>query len=101
MNRFLSLLLLSCASVLPAAAPFEPSDSDPNSAEFRRRFLANHGVNEAIEPKLTVDERPLQEAILPHLRDNPREAIRLIEQAITPETNPAFLSILGLSLIHI
>ena len=95
MNRFLSLLLLSCASVLPAAAPFEPSDSDPNSAEFRRRFLANHGVNEAIEPKLTVDERPLQEAILPHLRDNPREAIRLIEQAITPETNPAFLSILG------
>lgn len=96
MNRISAILLLLSASLMPIdAAPFELSDSDPNSAEFRRRFLANHGVNEAIEPRLTVEDRPLQEAILPHLRDNPREAIRLIEQALSPETNPAFLSILG------
>lgn len=95
MNRLLSLLLLSIGSHLPAAAPFPLGDSDPDSPEYRRRFLANNGVNEAIEPKLTQEDRPLQEAILPHLESSPQTAINLIEQALTPETNPAFLTILG------
>ena len=89
------LVLLFALPTTAAAAPFELADSDPNSPEFRRRFMASYGVIEALEPKLTQDDRPLQEAILPHIRDNPREAIRLIEAAVTPETNPAFLSILG------
>jgi len=86
-----------CAAIWDtvAAAPFALSDSDPNSPEFRRRFLANHGVNEAIEPRLSMADRPLQEAILPHIRDNPKTAIQLIEQDLTAETNPAFLGILG------
>jgi tetratricopeptide (TPR) repeat protein len=89
------LLLLITAGIGQGQPLFRLSDSDPDSPEFRRRFLASHGVNEAIEPKLTLEDRPLQEAILPHLRDNPREAIALVEQALTPETNPAFLNILG------
>ena len=68
------------------AALFSLSDSDPDSPEFRRRFMASYGVNEAIEPKLTQADRPLQEAILPHLRNNPRTAIQLIEQALKPDT---------------
>lgn len=83
------------ASQLARAALFSLSDSDPDSPEFRRRFMASYGVNEAIEPKLTQADRPLQEAILPHLRNNPRTAIQLIEQALKPDTNPAFLNILG------
>lgn len=97
MKRYLTAILMMtglaygwCAEPL-----FALSDSDPDSPEFRRRFLASYGVNEAIEPKLSVEDRPLQEAILPLLRDNPREAIRLIEASLTSETNPAFLSILG------
>ncbi|MGB0581984.1 MAG: tetratricopeptide repeat protein [Limisphaerales bacterium] len=95
MNRLIAILFLLSVAQVPAAAPFSLSDSDPNSPEFRRRFLANNGVNEAIEPKLTQEDRPLQEAILPHLQSSPQTAINLIEQSLTPETNPAFYTILG------
>lgn len=88
-------LLMLVAGNSPAATLFALKDSDPNSPEYRRRFLANHGVNEAIEPKLTQKDRPLQEAILPHLESSPQTAIDLIERAITPEMNPAFFTILG------
>ena len=83
-QRLYPLLLLITAWIGQWQSLFRLSDSDPDSPEFRRRFLASHGVNEAIEPKLTLEDRPLQEAILPHLRDNPREAIALVEQALTP-----------------
>jgi len=95
-SRFLILCFsLFVASQTARAALFSLSDSDPDSPEFRRRFMASYGVNEAIEPKLTPADRPLQEAILPHLRNNPLTAIQLIEQALKPDTNPAFLNILG------
>ncbi len=77
------------------AASFPLSDSSPNSQEFRNRFMASYGVNEAIEPKLKTSDRSLQEAIMPHIRNNPRTAIQLIERALNSETNPAFYSILG------
>ena len=97
MTMRIPTILLVFVIVLGAqgAVPFRLSDSDPDSPEFRARFMASYGVNEAIEPKLTIDDRPLQEAILPHLRSNPQQAIQLIEQALTPELNPAFLAILG------
>ena len=81
--------------MLTSGAAFPLTDSDPDSLTFRRRFMAGHGVNEAIEPKLTVKDRPLQEAIMPLIRTNPQKAIELIEKDLTPETNPAFLNILG------
>ena len=96
MKTVLSAILAAAGlSTGAAQAPFTLSDSDPGGPEFRRRFMASYGVNAAIEPKLTVADRPLQQAILPHLRSNPREAIRLIQNALRPDTNPAFLSILG------
>ena len=94
-HRSFVLGLLLLLPLNPRAALFSLSDSDPNSPAFRKRFLASYGVNEAIEPRLTQADRPLQEAILPHIRNNPRAAIKLIEQALRPDTNPAFLSILG------
>jgi tetratricopeptide (TPR) repeat protein len=80
---------------LPAAVSFSLSDSNPNSPSFRRRFMASHGVNEAIEPKLTVKDRPLQKAIIPLIKTDPRRAIQLIEADLKPDSNPAFLNILG------
>jgi tetratricopeptide (TPR) repeat protein len=91
----LPIILLFTLALPGIAAPFALSDSDPDSPEFRNRFLATHGVNSAIEPELKAEDRPLQEALLPHLRDNPRQAIMLIERALTPELNPAFLHVLG------
>ncbi|HAQ99057.1 MAG TPA: hypothetical protein DCR61_06850 [Verrucomicrobiales bacterium] len=93
---YILVLIATVHSTLPASgAAFTLTDSDPDSPAFRRRFLASHGVNEAIEPKLTVKDRPLQEAIMPLIRTNPQKAIELIEKDLTPETNPAFLNILG------
>ena len=93
---YILVLIVTVHSILLASgASFPLTDSDPDSAAFRRRFLASHGVNEAIEPKLTVKDRPLQEAIMPLIRTNPQKAIELIETELTPDTNPAFLNILG------
>ncbi|MDA7627790.1 tetratricopeptide repeat protein [Verrucomicrobia bacterium] len=91
----LALIATLHSILLASGAAFPLADSDPDSPAFRRRFLASHGVNEAIEPKLTVKDRPLQEAIMPLIRTNPQKAIELIEEELTPDTNPAFLNILG------
>ena len=86
---YILVLIATVHSTLPASgAAFTLTDSDPDSPAFRRRFLASHGVNEAIEPKLTVKDRPLQEAIMPLIRTNPQKAIELIEkfEQIGPES---------------
>jgi len=93
--QFVVLSLCLTRAAVAWGAAFALTDSDPDSPEFRRRFMASYGVNEAIEPKLTPADRPLQEAIIPHIRDNPRKAIEFIEKALGPKTNPAFYSILG------
>lgn len=89
------ILVMFDAVTVHSLSIFTLTDSDPDSPAFRRRFMASHGVNEAIEPKLTTADRPLQEAIMPLIRDNPRQAIQRIEEALKPDTNPAFLNILG------
>lgn len=76
------------------AAIFSLTDSDPSSSEFRRRFFADHGVHESIEPQWKARDRPLREAIFPHLETNPRKAIALIEEA-NIQMHPAFLNLLG------
>ena len=78
-----------------AGAVFSLSDSNPNSAQFKRRFLASYGVNEAIEPKLTSKERPLYEKVAPLLANSPRQAIDLVRQSVTSNSNAAFDFLLG------
>jgi tetratricopeptide (TPR) repeat protein len=78
-----------------SAAPFPLTDSDPNSPEFRRRFMASYGVNEAIEPKLTSKDRPLYEKIAPLLESNPQEAIQLVLAELNTDSNPAFNFLVG------
>lgn len=77
------------------AQAFELSDSDPDGSEFRARFLATYGVNAAIEPELTEEDRPLYESVAPLLAANQQEAIDLLEPQITAESNAAFDFLLG------
>lgn len=91
-----SIGIFFCATLFSSSQGLFPlSDSDPDSPEFRRKFMASYGVNAAIEPKLTQEDRPLQEAIIPNIKSNPRAAIQTIEASLKPDTNPAFFNILG------
>ena len=81
-----------CSQEIPL---FALTDSNPDSPNFRRRFMALSGVHEPIEPKLTPEDRPLQNSILPWIKEKPKKAIELIEAKLGPTTNPAFLNILG------
>jgi len=93
----IALLLLFALTLRAFAAepPFALTDTGLDTEEARRRFLATHGVNEAIEPKLKQEDRPLYESIAPHLRTDPRQAIQIATAAVTSESNPAFHFLLG------
>ncbi|MFW6218011.1 MAG: tetratricopeptide repeat protein [Verrucomicrobiota bacterium] len=71
------------------------TDSGPAAPDFRERFLASYGVNSAIEPEITQEDRPLYERIEPYLRSDPRQAIRIVESEVEPDTNAAFHFLLG------
>ena len=74
---------------------FALSDSGRAAPDFRERFLGSYGINPAIEPEISQDDRPLYERVEPFLQNNPQEAIRIVESNIGPETNPAFDFLLG------
>ncbi len=78
-----------------AAAPFPLSDSSPDSPEFRKRFLGSYGINEAIEPKLTSQDKTLYEQVAPLIGPQPQQAIELILPKIKPDSNSAFSFLLG------
>ncbi len=94
-KTFLCSFFLAATTAALCAAPFPLADSDPDSPEFRNRFLASYGVNEAIEPKLTAQDRPLYEQALPFLRSQPRQAIQIVLAKLKPDSNPAFSFLLG------
>ncbi len=97
-HRSIPMLLLAGALAIPLVAaepPFALSDSGLNTEDAKRRFFATHGVNEAIEPKLTQADRPLYESIAPHLRNDPKQAIQIATAGLTAESNPAFHFLLG------
>ena len=75
--------------------PFDLTDTGTAAPDFREQFLASYGVNPAIEPQVAAEDRPLYERIEPFLRKNPREAIRIVESEIGPDTNAAFHFLLG------
>lgn len=83
------------AAFTATAQPFELSDTGTAAPDFREQFLASYGVNPKIEPEVTQEDRPLYERIEPYLRENPREAIRIVEETIDAETNAAFHFLLG------
>ena len=97
LRHILSFLLVGAIAFVSTAAepPFALTDSGLDTEDARRRFLATHGVNEAIEPKLTQTDRPLYESIAPHLRSDPKQAIQLATAGLTEESNPAFHFLLG------
>ena len=89
-------LLLVAVFQCQGAAPFTLEDSNPSSEAFRKRFIASYGINESIEPKLESKDRKLYEAALPHIQENPREAIRIVEEGLPKEPiKPAFQFLLG------
>jgi tetratricopeptide (TPR) repeat protein len=92
------LRLLSILLVLPSlmmAQAFDLTDTGRAAPDFREQFLASYGVNSAIEPEITQEDRPLYERIEPYLRENPRQAIRMVESELGPDTNAAFHFLLG------
>ncbi len=95
-SNYTRLIIGSLLLALPAAAqPFDLSDTGTAAPDFRAQFLASYGVNPAIEPEVTQADRPLYERIAPFLRDNPRQAIRIVESEIDSDTNAAFHFLLG------
>ena len=95
--RAIAGLLFAALSTAVQAAepPFKLTDSGLDTEEFKRRFLGSYDINEALEPKLSQDDRPLYESIAPHLRSDPKQAIRIATAGLTPESNPAFHFLLG------
>src|SRR5690554_6989854 len=90
------LLLYGLVGGVPVfARPFPLTDSGPGSPAFRERFLASYGVNAAIEPTLGVEDRKLYERIAPYLHDDQARAIREVEAALAPDSNPAYRFLLG------
>lgn len=96
MNKpFVFILSIFCLLSVLQSQPFALSDSDPDSPEFRKRFLASYGVHADIEPQLNQKDRPLYEKVAPFLASNPNRAIQIVQQEITPESNAAFDFLLG------
>ena len=102
-NRYFSirplpmvLLALGCCWLSTSRVQAFPlTDSNPNSPQFRKQFMGSYGINADIEPKLTQRDRPLYEAIAPHLERKPNYAIKKVESKITSESNAAFDFLLG------
>ncbi len=86
------LLALSLAQ---AAQPFQLSDSGPGAPGFRERFLGLYAPLAELEPSMTQEDRPLFERVEPFLRNNPQQAIRLVEAELNANSNPAFRFLLG------
>jgi tetratricopeptide (TPR) repeat protein len=82
-------------TLLAAAEPFQLTDSSPGNPEFRARFLANYGTLSELEPGMAAEDKPLFERVEPYLRNNPQQAIRELEAALTTNSNPAFRFLLG------
>ncbi|MFU8847110.1 MAG: tetratricopeptide repeat protein [Opitutales bacterium] len=95
-SRFIrSLLLFSFTVTTALGQAFTLSDTGTVAPNFREQFMASYGVNSRIEPEITPADRPLYERVEPFLRNNPREAIRIVAAEVSPETNAAFDFLLG------
>ena len=94
----LHIINITCLFIclgFPSLQAWELVDTHPESPEFKQRFLGTYGINAAIEPTLTTQDRPLYASIQPHLVNNPELAIELAKKGITPSSNPAFDFLIG------
>lgn len=94
----LNIIYLICLLIVSVAArlsAWELVDTHPESPEFKQRFLGTYGINAAIEPKLTTQDRPLYASIQPHLVNNPELAIELAKKGMTESSSPAFDFLIG------
>jgi tetratricopeptide (TPR) repeat protein len=88
-------LLFYVGVSVSAASVFSLSDSDPDSPEFKKRFLASYGVHGAIEPKLASKDQALYKKVLPLLSSAPRDAIAIVQREVNPNSNAAFDFLVG------
>ena len=63
--------------------------------EFRKRFLGSYGFDMEINPKITSEEAELLETVAEFMNTDPSESIRLLEEALTPETSAAIIYTIG------
>lgn len=92
--KILPIFALLLPGLIMAQA-FALTDSGTAAPDFRAQFLASYGVNPAIEPEITQQDRPLYQRIEPYLRQDPRQAIRIVEAELGPDSNAAFHFLLG------
>ena len=63
--------------------------------EFKKRFLGSYGFDMEINPKITSEEAELLETVAEFMNTDPSESIRLLEEALTPETSAAIIYTIG------
>ena len=95
MIRNILILVSTLIISLHASPTFDLVDTNPGSPEFKQRFYGSFGINSAIEPKLTQEDRPLYESIEPYLKNNAAKAIQLAKQGINKDSNAAFDYLVG------
>ncbi len=72
-------------------------DEDFRADDYRTHYLAAYGVNMAVEPQLTAEDRQLYGELLPLVADDPSAAREQVSAYLRdhPEANPAFDFLLG------
>lgn len=61
-----------------------------DNPEFKKRFLGSYGFDMEINPKITQSESEILQQVAEFMNTNPDEAIRLLEESLTPEISAAF-----------
>ena len=93
----ITILLVCFTSLsLHAKAPFELSITHPAHPDFKKNLLGFYGINSELEPQVTKNEKPIYEKIVPHLENNPDEAISILEKSSNEKSNAAFDYLLGI-----
>jgi tetratricopeptide (TPR) repeat protein len=88
------------SSASPAA--FAPMDTNQplaavwNDADFARRLVGSYGFAPDIEPRMTPGEQAVyRDKVVPALRENPRQALPILESLVKPDATAVFDFTLG------
>jgi tetratricopeptide (TPR) repeat protein len=95
-NKRMTFGLLLGATLMPATAQIYPlTENNWRNPEFVGRFLGSYGVNTALNPGITNEDKVLFESLVPLMQSNVPAAIQKLREIIKPETNAAFDYTLG------
>jgi len=89
----LALPIFSASAASDGVYPLTENSWD--NPEFKKRFLGSYGFDMEINPKITSEEAELLGVVAEYMNSNPKEAIRLLEEAITPDTSAAIIYTIG------